>query len=117
MSDEDIIKMNTNINLTDSNGNPISVTTPQPEYITETFNFKPSINQNEIFTADGDDEWSSPSDYNNESFKYSGWGVVTLIFFPFLSVNIISDFIFIMSFELPKIPFPLSVYCASNNIR
>lgn len=56
MSDEDIIKMNTDINLTDINGNPIQVTTPQPEYITETFNFKPRMSQNEIFTADGDDE-------------------------------------------------------------
>lgn len=56
MSDEDIIKMNTGINLTDSNGNPISVTTPQPEYITETFNFKPKTTSNEIITASGDDE-------------------------------------------------------------
>lgn len=59
MSDEDIIKMNTDINLTDSNGKPISVTTPQPEYITETFNFKPKMNSSEIITANGDDEWSS----------------------------------------------------------
>lgn len=56
MPDEDVIKMNTNINLTDSKGNPISVTTPQPEYITETFNFNPSMYGNNIFTADGDDE-------------------------------------------------------------
>lgn len=56
MPDEDIIKMNTDITLTDTNGNQISVTTPRPEYITETFNFKPRMNQNEIFTADGDDE-------------------------------------------------------------
>lgn len=56
MSDDDIIKMNTDINLTDINGNPIQVTTPQPEYITETFNFKPGMKQNEIFTGDGDNE-------------------------------------------------------------
>lgn len=54
MSDEnnDIIKMNTNTTLTDSNGNPIQVNVPQPEYITETFNFHP--NNSHIFT--GDDE-------------------------------------------------------------
>lgn len=48
--------MNTKINLTDVNGDPIQVTTPHPEYITETFNFKPGMNLNEIFTGDGDDE-------------------------------------------------------------
>lgn len=52
MSDEnnDIIKMNTNTTVTDSNGQPIQIVVPQPEYITETFddhskNFR-------IFTGD-----------------------------------------------------------------
>lgn len=53
MSDEnnDIIKMNTNINITDSNGNPIQIDTPRPEYITETFEFNP--NNYKIFNGDG----------------------------------------------------------------
>ena len=37
MSDNDIIKINTNITLKDSNGNTIPVTTPQPEILVETF--------------------------------------------------------------------------------
>ena len=37
MSDNDIIKMNTNIKLTDGNGNPIPVVTPQPQILVETF--------------------------------------------------------------------------------
>ncbi|MCM1416377.1 MAG: hypothetical protein NC430_10695 [bacterium] len=37
MSNEDIIKMNTDINITDSNGNPIQVNTQSPEFLTETF--------------------------------------------------------------------------------
>ena len=55
MSDDDIIKMNTDIELTDSNGNPITVTTQQPEYITETFNFQSKTNSNNIITENGDD--------------------------------------------------------------
>lgn len=39
-NDEDIIKMNTDINLTDSNGNPIIVETQPPEYIISTFTRK-----------------------------------------------------------------------------
>lgn len=52
MSDEnnDIIKMNTDINLTDCNGNPIQIETPRPEYITETFDFH--SNNQKIFTGD-----------------------------------------------------------------
>lgn len=53
MSDNDTIKMNTNIKLTDSNGNPISVTTPQPEYLVETFSFNGlTRNNSEIMTGD-----------------------------------------------------------------
>lgn len=47
---DDIIKMNTNTTLTDSNGNHIQVNVPQPEYITETFNFHP--NNSQILTGD-----------------------------------------------------------------
>lgn len=51
MSDSDIIKMNTDIKLTDSNGDPISVTTPQPEYLVETFTFDGiTRNSSEIIT-------------------------------------------------------------------
>ncbi len=42
MPDDDIIKMDTDIILTDSNGNTIPVNVQSPEYITETFSFKPS---------------------------------------------------------------------------
>ena len=53
MSDNDNIKINTNIILKDSNGNPITVNTPQPEYLVETFNFKGSTyNPSEIITGD-----------------------------------------------------------------
>ena len=54
MSDDDIIKMNTDINLINNNGEPIPVSTPQPEYITETFNFKPTSNSNNN-TENGND--------------------------------------------------------------
>lgn len=54
MSDDDIIKMNTDINLTNNNGESISVSTPQPEYITEAFNFKPTSNSNNN-TENGND--------------------------------------------------------------
>ena len=52
MSDEnnDVIKMNTNTAVTDSNGQPIQIKVPQPEYITETFDFHP--NNYKIFTGD-----------------------------------------------------------------
>lgn len=52
MSDDnnDIIKMNTNTTLTDTTGKPIQVNVPQPEYITETFNFHP--NNSQILTGD-----------------------------------------------------------------
>ena len=58
MSNEnnDIIKMNTNTTITDSNGQLIQIKVPQPEYITETFDFHP--NNHKIFT--GDDNWASP---------------------------------------------------------
>ena len=42
------------INLTNNNGESISVSTPQPEYITETFNFKPTSNSNNN-TENGND--------------------------------------------------------------
>lgn len=53
MSDKDIIKMDTDIHLTDKNGEPIQVTTPQPEYIAEAFNFKPKMSSSK---KSGDDE-------------------------------------------------------------
>lgn len=53
MADEEIIKMNTDIKLTDANGNPISVTTPPPEYITETFNFKSQKYSGRSFEPNG----------------------------------------------------------------
>ena len=43
------------INLTNNNGESISVSTPQPEYITETFNFKPTSNSNNN-TENGNDD-------------------------------------------------------------
>jgi len=57
MSDEnnDIIKMNTNTNMTDSNGQPIQIKVPQPEYITETFNMHSDIINDSIIIT-GDDE-------------------------------------------------------------
>lgn len=57
MSDEnnDIIKMNTNTTVTDSNGQPIQIEVPQPEYITETFNMHSKTINNSIFFT-GDDE-------------------------------------------------------------
>lgn len=42
MPDDDIIKMDTDITLQDNKGNPIPVNVQSPEYITETFSFKPS---------------------------------------------------------------------------
>lgn len=52
MSDEnnDLIKMDTNTDITDSNGEPIQIKVPQPEYITETFDFH--SNNHPIFTGD-----------------------------------------------------------------
>lgn len=57
MSDEnnDMIKMNTNTTMTDSNGKPIQIVVPQPEYITETFNMHSNTNNNSIIIT-GDDE-------------------------------------------------------------
>lgn len=57
MSDEnnDIIKMNTDITMTDSNGQPIQIKVPQPEYITETFDMHSNTNNNSIIFT-GDDE-------------------------------------------------------------
>ena len=53
MADNDIIKINTDIKLTDSNGNSIPVVTPQPEYMVETFSFNSSTNNKpEIITGD-----------------------------------------------------------------
>lgn len=53
MSDNDIIKIDTNITLKDSNGNTIPVTTPQPEILVETFTFNGSnYNPSEIITGD-----------------------------------------------------------------
>lgn len=53
MSDNDTIKMTTNINLTDSNGNNIKVTTPKPEVVLETFSFDgKSNNSSVIITGD-----------------------------------------------------------------
>ena len=52
MPDDDIIKMDTDIILKDSSGKPIQVETPKPEYITETFEYKP----NTILTSEGDGE-------------------------------------------------------------
>lgn len=57
MSNEsnDIIKMNTNTIVTDSNGQSIQIKVPQPEYITETFSMHSNTNNNsQIFT--GNDE-------------------------------------------------------------
>lgn len=53
MSDKDTIKMDTDIHLTDNNGEPIQVTTPQPEYIAEAFNFKPKMSSSK---KNGDDK-------------------------------------------------------------
>ena len=39
MSDKDIIKINTDIKLTDAQGNPIEVVTPSPVGINEIFSF------------------------------------------------------------------------------
>lgn len=55
MSDDDIIKMDTDIHITDSNGNPITVSTIQPEYVTETFNLKPKTNLTNIITKKDDE--------------------------------------------------------------
>lgn len=57
MSDEnnDVIKMNTNTAVTDSNGQPIQIKVPQPEYITETFNMHSDTNNDSIIFT-GDDE-------------------------------------------------------------
>lgn len=57
MSDEnnDIIKMDTDTNMTDCNGQPLQIKVPQPKYVTETFNLHSNIiNDTIIFT--GDDE-------------------------------------------------------------
>lgn len=37
MSNDDIVKLNTDIQLTDKSGNPIEVNTPDPEVIIEMF--------------------------------------------------------------------------------
>lgn len=50
MAEGDIIKMNTNNILKDSNGKPIPINVQKPEYITETFNFKPG--KSEIHRGD-----------------------------------------------------------------
>lgn len=57
MSDEnnDVIKMNINTTITDSNGQPIEIKVPQPEYITETFNIHPNIINDSIILT-GNDE-------------------------------------------------------------
>jgi len=52
MSENDAIKMNTDIQLTDSKGVPINVVTPKPEYLVETFSLKESENNSEILTGD-----------------------------------------------------------------
>ena len=53
MSDNDVIKMTTNINVTDSNGNPIPVVTPRPEVLLETFSFNGETrSSSEIITGD-----------------------------------------------------------------
>lgn len=56
MSNEnnDVIQMNTNTTIKDSNGQPINVTVPQPEYIKETFD-RHSINSG-AKSSTGDDE-------------------------------------------------------------
>ena len=55
MPDEDIIKMNTDINLTDNSGEPIQVNTPRPEYIIETFNMHQNGTDSSTIIT-GDDE-------------------------------------------------------------
>lgn len=50
MAENDIIKMNTNNILKDSNVNPIPINVQKPEYITETFNFKKE--KTEIYRGD-----------------------------------------------------------------
>lgn len=52
MSENDVIKMNTDTKLTDSKGTPINVTTPKPEYLVETFSLRESENDSEIITGD-----------------------------------------------------------------
>ena len=55
MSNDDVIKMNTDINLTDSNGNPISVNTQTPELLVETFAWdgvERNNNSSKIITGD-----------------------------------------------------------------
>ena len=47
--------MNTDITMTDSNGQPIQIKVPQPEYITETFDMHSNTNNNSIIFT-GDDE-------------------------------------------------------------
>lgn len=42
MPNDEIINMNMDNTLKDNNGNPIPIRIQDPEFITETFNFKPN---------------------------------------------------------------------------
>lgn len=52
MSENDVIKMNTDTQLTDKQGNPINIKTPPPEYLVETFSLKESNNRSVVTTKD-----------------------------------------------------------------
>lgn len=55
MPNDDVIKMTTDINITDTNGNTIPVNTQSPEYMIETFAFdgiERNSNSSKIITGD-----------------------------------------------------------------